>query len=126
MSNFRQTKSLKRMEINFELGFLRQVFEKMYENLITMTRANVEIFVSLEDFINEYTKTKDLEIDNLSGIFFSYFIIFCLVLLTFLFNCGRHYIKRNAFKLRLWFEEMKLWLRSLAQTLIVKCHELWI
>ena len=61
------------MEKNFELGLVRQVFKLMYGDLIAMTRSNVEIFVSLDDYLNEYIKTEDLDIDNFSAIFWFYF-----------------------------------------------------
>lgn len=96
------------MEKNFELGLVRQVFKLMYENLIAMTRSNVEIFVSLEDYLNEYTKNDDLDMYNFSGIFLFYFILCNLVMLTFLFDLSLKYVQRNAFRIRLWFQELKL------------------
>ena len=84
------------MEKNFELGLVRQVFKLMYEDLIAMTRSNVEIFVSLDDYLNEYIKTEDLDIDNFSAIFWFYFNYCNLVFLTFLFDLSFRLVKRNA------------------------------
>lgn len=97
----------KRMERNFEMGIVRQVFKLMYRDLVTMTRSNVEIVDSLENYIEEFTKNEDLEVDNFSKIFLFYFVFCFLILLTFLFNLSRKFIKRNAFRLRIWFRKMK-------------------
>lgn len=89
------------------MGLVRQVFERMYQDLVTMTRSNVEIVVSLEDYIHEYTKNEDLDVDNFAKIFLFYFLFCLLVLSMFLFNLSRKLIKRNAFRIRIWLQEMK-------------------
>ena len=95
------------MEKNFEMGLVRQVLKLMYEDLNAITRSNVEIFVSLEDYIKEYTKNEDLDVDNFSAIFLFYFMFCSLVGLLFLLNVSCHYVKRNAFRLLLRLQELK-------------------
>ena len=49
--------------------------------------SNAKFFDNVDDYINEYTSTSDVELANCQNIFFFYFLFCSLILLVFVIHC---------------------------------------